>query len=165
MTGFSTFITFKPFILILFLYRYLLYSPLAQDATGKALFDRMIIESSGWDTSASALATSASAQMNQLSSIYTSLACTTGDDTDKLACLRGKSWEDTLDLTAANANVSQVMPVIDIAASVDPLFLRPALTGQPFDLITSGAFNKVRAMRCGGNHLFLLFWFYRQYTY
>ena len=86
--------------------------------------------------------------MNQLSSIYTSLACTTGDDTDKLACLRGKSWEDTLDLTAANANVSQVMPVIDIAASVDPLFLRPALTGQPFDLITSGAFNKVRAMRC-----------------
>lgn len=142
------------------MYRYLLYSPLAIGG-----FDRMIIESSGWDTSASALATSASAQMNQLSSIYTSLACTTGDDTDKLACLRGKSWEDTLDLTAANANVSQVMPVIDIAASVDPLFLRPALTGQPFDLITSGAFNKVRAMRCGGNHLFLLFWFYRQYTY
>jgi hypothetical protein len=100
----------------------------------------MIIESSSWDTSDTAFKTSAYVQGDMYTKVITALSCTDGDGAAQLKCLREKSWEDVLDLTAA-ANISQTMAIIDSSAS--SLFTSPALTMQPIDAITKGDFNQV----------------------
>lgn len=117
----------------------LLYSPLAAGT-----FDRMILESSGWDTTQNALSTSTTAQGKMYSAVTSALSCTDGDAAAQLACMRKGTWQDVLDLTGADrANISQAMAVIDFGSSTNPLFVSPALTMQPIDAITSGTFNQV----------------------